>query len=130
MTWWDWNKIKCLNTSLMVVKFMQGHMRCAHMPQPWCWFVWACMQRDHLFSFYLFIYCRLFFPFFVSVFSVNFWLRYQWGTSDCCGSYAARHWHGHQDPQVRLGEFQGWGKPSAPPAPGNNWWPAAAFTPP
>lgn len=53
----------------MVVKFMQGRMRRAHVPQPWCWFIWACMQRDHLFSFYLFIYCHLFSPFlFFSVF--------------------------------------------------------------
>ena len=53
----------------MVVKFMQGRMRRAHVPQPWCWFIWACMQRDHLLSFYLFIYCRLFSPFlFFSVF--------------------------------------------------------------
>lgn len=98
----------------MVVKFMQGRMRRAHVPQPWCWFIWACMQRDHLFSFYLFIYCRLFSPFLFCFFFVNFWLRYQWGSSDCCGGCAGRHWHGHQDPQVRLGEFQGWGNPSVP----------------
>ena len=60
----------------MVVKFMQGRMRRAHVPQPWCWFIWACMQRDHLFSFYLFIYCRLFSPFlffcvFLSIFGLD-----------------------------------------------------------